>query len=224
MKNLLFVALGLSLTVLAACSGGISKVEKDMQKDLDEYRERHVLVLKTGEVTLPAVSQLPHEKYPNGGRKLEFANLYIVNLGFMGRTFVCQGCDSCMTCYQKAGLITYDVKERNDQTVVANVELTSKGKKYLIENYVGGYPEIEEWRNNDHVELMLVSTEKFELDIKKSADGSETYFCEARRCLDMTPFLEAIGGQDRDENTDKYPHKYKIVYDEENKADIDRID
>ncbi len=224
MKHLFFGVGGMLLIIMAACSGSSSRVEKDMQKELDEYRERHVVGLKTGEVTLPTVSHLPHVKYPGGGGKLGFANTYIVNGGFMGRAFECQGCDSCMTCYQKAGLITYDVKERNDQTVVANVELTSKGKKYLIENYVGGYPKIEEWRNNDHVELMLVSTEKFELDIKKSADGSNTYFCDAHRCLDMTPFLEAIGGQDRDENTDKYPRKYKIVYDEENKADIDRID
>lgn len=223
MKHSIFAIVSMALFALTACTG-ISKVEKDVQKDLEKEKERHVICLKTGEVTLPTISNFPHVKYPSGGLKLGFGNVYVVNGGFLGRLVECQGCDSCMTCYQKAGLIKYEVKERKDQTVVANIELTSKGKKYLIENYVGSNSEIEELRNEKQVELLLVSKEKFELDIKKSADNSHTYFCDAHRCLEMTPFLEAIGGVDRNENTVKYPWKLKIEYDGDDEPSITRID
>lgn len=224
MKHSFFAILGIALFPLTACTGNYSKVEKDTQKHLDEYRERHVLALQTGEVTLPVVTTLHHIKYPQGGGRLGFENVYLVNGGFMGHMYECQGCDSCMTCYKKARLIDYEIKDRNESFVTANVELTPKGKKYLIENYVGSYPKLEKWRNENHIELVLVSKEKFELDIKKLEDGSDSYFCEAHRCLELTPFLEAIGGVDRNENTIKYPYKYKIEYDENGNAEFDRID
>lgn len=222
MKNL-FILIGLALITLSSCDGN-GAVEKDVQNWLDDGRERYVVGIQTGDVILLSESKYPHITYPQGGIKMRMNNVYLVNGGFMGRIIECQGCDSCMTCYQKAGLIRYKVKERNGETLKATVELTDKGKKYLIENYVGGHPKIKELRQN-RVELLLVGTEKFELDVKRIPDDPNSYLCKAFRCIEMTPFLKAIGGVDRNENTEKFPREIRIVYKEgEEKPRISRID
>ena len=155
---------------------------------------------------------------------MDMDNVYLVNDCFMGHIIACQGCDSCMTCYQKAGLIRYEVKERNRETLKATVELTDKGRKYLIENYVGEHRDIKELRQNQ-VELLLVGTKKFELNVKRIPDKTNSYLCKAFECIDMTPFLKAIGGVDRNKKTEKFPWEILVEYREgEKEPYIRRID
>lgn len=45
-------------------------------------------------------------------------------------------CDSCMKCYQDAGLITYNIVRRDSTSVRSIVCLTEKGKQYLIERHI----------------------------------------------------------------------------------------
>lgn len=218
MRLLFFIV---SLFVLSACSSKYANVESDVRKELSRYTEYYVIALQTGEVTLQMNVEYPHVKHPaSGGVETGIDNVWLVNGGYLGEIYECRGCDSCMVCYQQAGLIDYEVKKREGATVKASVQLTPKGKKYLIENYVGSYSQLLEWRSRESIEMILVAKEKFDLDIELI--GAKTYGCNAYRSLMLTPFLQAIGGTEKDITVD-YVRKFRVEYNEKGEADIFRI-
>lgn len=209
------------VSLFSACSGKYANVERDVKKELSRYEEYYVIALQTGEVILPITTEHPHVKHPEaGGVETGMDNVWLVNGGYLGEIYECRGCDSCMVCYKEAGLIDYKVQERNETTVKASVQLTPKGKEFLIEHYVGTYSQLLEWRSRECIEMILVAKEKFHLDIA-SIDAT-TYECKAYRSLTLTPFLKVVGGTEKDENRD-YVRKFRIEYNEKGEADISRI-
>ncbi len=166
-----------------------------MQEDLNRYKELYVIALKTGIVTLPLGGEYPHVTYPNaGGLDTPIPNVWLVNGGYLGEAYECRGCDSCMICYKDAGLITYDVLQRDSNSVTAKVRLTERGQQFLVANHLEGfYPILNAWRRREQLEMMLVAKEKFELQVQPS-DTAGIYRCDALRKLEITPFLEALGG------------------------------
>ena len=181
--------------ICVACSVKYAEVEKIAQKDLERYRELYVIALQTGKVTLPLGGKYPHVTYPNmGGLETPIDNVWLVNGGYLGEIYECRGCDSCMTCYRDAGLITYDVIRRDSASVTATVQLTEKGQQYLIENQLNSfYSIVNAWRRREQLEIMLIAKEKFDVIVQPS-DTMGIYNCEAYRALELTPFLEALGG------------------------------
>lgn len=126
----------------------------------------------------------------------------------MGKTYECHGCDSCMKCYQDAGLITYNIVRRDSTSVRSTVCLTEKGKQYLIERHISGFhPIINAWRRREQLEVVLVAKEKFDLEIHPS-DTTEIYHCKVHRKLEITPFIEALGATGK-ENQPDYVRKLR---------------
>ena len=129
---------GVVLTVViylcTSCRNNHAEVERIIRNHLEPTKELYALALQTGEVTLPLGGKYPHVTYPvPGGTETPISNVWIVNGNYMGKTYECHGCDSCMKCYQDAGLITYNIVRRDSTSVRSTVCLTEKGKQYLIE-------------------------------------------------------------------------------------------
>ncbi|WP_278717111.1 hypothetical protein [Bacteroides caecimuris] len=216
----LFFSFGI-IILFVACSVDYGQVEKDVRKELDNYRERYVIAMYTGEVTLPSTNKYPHILHPApGGMETGMNNVWLINGGYLGEIYECRGCDYCMTRYHKAGLIDYQVFERNEDTVTAFVRLTPLGSRFLIENYVPPFYRLSQWRRREQIEIMLVATEKFELEVVPS--GKRTYHCNAHRSLALTPFLKAIGGTEREDSID-YVRQFKVEYDEKGVGKVTRI-
>lgn len=165
---------------------------------------------RRAEVTLPLGGKYPHVTYPApGGTETPISNVWIVNGNYMGKTYECHGCDSCMKCYQDAGLITYNIVRRDSTSVRSIVCLTEKGKQYLIERHISGFhPIINAWRRREQLEVVLVAKEKFDLEIHPS-DTTEIYHCKVHRKLEITPFIEALGATGK-ENQPDYVRKLRV--------------
>lgn len=177
-----------------ACSGGnYADVERVVRNHLEPYKELYALVLQTGKVTLPLGGKYPHVTHPlPGGTETPISNVWIVNGNYMGETYECHGCDSCMIRYRDAGLITYNVIRRDSASVSATVWLTEKGKQYLIERHISEFhPIINAWRRREQLEVVLVAKEKFDVEVHPS-DTTAVYHCKAYRKLEITPFIEAL--------------------------------
>lgn len=132
MKKIVYITIAF-IFLLSGC-GKKSLIQKKLSKS-DSY---YVISLKEGnDISLPIEPIVPHDKQPSfSGSELQSRGVYIylTNRYIHYYPMGCTGCDSCMRCYDKEGLITYKVKERSDNKVIADVHLTSKGKRYLIQN------------------------------------------------------------------------------------------
>lgn len=122
---------GVVLTVViylcTSCRNNHAEVERIIRNHLEPTKELYALALQTGEVTLPLGGKYPHVTYPApGGTETPISNVWIVNGNYMGKTYECHGCDSCMKCYQDAGLITYNIVRRDSTSVRSIVCLTEK--------------------------------------------------------------------------------------------------
>ncbi|WOG12636.1 hypothetical protein RJT08_05995 [Bacteroides caccae] len=185
-------------------------MERIIRNHLEPTKELYALALQTGEVTLPLGGKYPHVTYPApGGTETPISNVWIVNGNYMGKTYECHGCDSCMKCYQDAGLITYNIVRRDSTSVRSIVCLTEKGKQYLIERHISGFhPIINAWRRREQLEVVLVAKEKFDLEIHPS-DTTEIYHCKVHRKLEITPFIGALGATGK-ENQPDYVRKLRV--------------
>ena len=205
---------GVVLTVViylcTSCRNNHAEVERIIRNHLEPTKELYALALQTGEVTLPLGGKYPHVTYPvPGGTETPISNVWIVNGNYMGKTYECHGCDSCMKCYQDAGLITYNIVRRDSTSVRSTVCLTEKGKQYLIERHISGFhPIINAWRRREQLEVVLVAKEKFDLEIHPS-DTTEIYHCKVHRKLEITPFIEALGATGK-ENQPDYVRKPRV--------------
>ena len=199
LKRFVRVCVGLCLIVFAgcfaACSTQHSEVEKAAQAHLEQWKEYYVVALQTGEVHLPLGGKYPHNRQPGpGGLETPMYNVWMVNGGAFGEIVECRGCDSCMTAYQQAGLVDYDVFHRDSTSVRAMVRLTEKGKYYLIENHIPNpHSILKAWRRRERWEMLMVAKEKFDVTMEpKATDG--VYHGKANRSLVTTPVLDAVGG------------------------------
>lgn len=200
---------GLSLCLGACNNSRYSEIKQLAQQALEPYKEIYVIALQTGIVKLPKGGN-PHIIHPSaGGLDTPINNVWLVNGGYMGEVYECRGCDSCMTYYQKAGLISYQVKTIEKDSVIANVQLTEKGTQYLIENHISEPQSIlNAWRRRLHIEMIMVAREKFDIHVHPT-DTPLVYKCKAVRSLELTPFIEAIGGTKKDRNKD-YAYSFKL--------------
>ena len=205
---------GVVLTVViylcTSCRNNHAEVERIIRNHLEPTKELYALALQTGEVTLPLGGKYPHVTYPApGGTETTISNVWIVNSNYMRKTYEIHGCDSCMKCYQDAGLITYNIVRRDSTSVRSIVCLTEKGKQYLIERHISGFhPIINAWRRREQLEVVLVAKEKFDLEIHPS-DTTEIYHCKVHRKLEITPFIEALGATGK-ENQPDYVRKLRV--------------
>ena len=190
---------GLCLFVLThcfvACSTQHPEVEKAAQTHLEQWKEYYVVALQTGEVHLPLGGKYPHVRQPGpGGLETPMYNVWMVNGGAFGEIIECRGCDSCLTAYQQAGLVVYDVFHRDSTSVRAMVRLTEKGRYWLIENHIPNpHSILKAWRRRERWEMLMVAKEKFEVQMEpKSTEG--VYHGKAYRSLVTTPVLDAVGG------------------------------
>ena len=179
----------------AACSTRNPEVEKAALAHLEQWKEHYVVALQTGKVRLPLGGRYPHVRQPGpGGLETPMYNVWIVNGGAFGEIIECRGCDSCMTAYQQAGLVDYQVLECDSSSVFANVRLTEKGKQYLIENHIPNpHSILKAWRRRECWEMLMVAKEKFEVQMLPT-DTTEVFQGTAYRSLEVTPFLQSVGG------------------------------
>ena len=191
---------GLCLFVFAGCFAACSthnpEVEKAAQEHLEQWKEHYVVALQTGEVQLPLGGKYPHVRQPGpGGLETPMYNVWMVNGGAFGEIIECRGFDSCMTAYQQAGLVDYQVFDRDSSSVRAMVRLTDLGKHYLIENHISNpHSILKAWRRRERWEMLMVAKEKFDIEVE-ATDTTGIYTGKAYRFLEITPFLEAVGGE-----------------------------
>lgn len=195
---------------VSSCTHRNREIEEIAQRELGYYKDFYVIALQTGRVKLPKGGQNPHVTHPGmGGVETPINQVWLVNGGRFGEVYECRGCDSCMTCYQKAGLIDYRVEATEQDSVIALVRLTDKGSRYLIENYLDDYyPILDAWRRRMSLEMVLVAKEMFDIDVQ-STDTTDIYRCTAQRYLALTPFIESIGGTAKDKTKD-YTYTFRL--------------
>lgn len=229
MKKVIFLIAGvLSFFVLNSCAD-YSKIEDIVRNSFAESRHYHVKYLKTGDVDLFINPPARHWKT----RGLEIAvpagrifdRVFLTNGVFISKLSECQGCDSCMTAYKNAGLITYQEITRDEVagTLRAHVELTPQGKQYLIENYVPMNAKIQKLKK-DHIELIVTKYQDIsEMEVTKlnsDSDQYTNYSCFFKLYMKGTPFYEAIGGKQNKEEMDEWI--YRIKFYKDGKTEIEK--
>lgn len=184
------------LSTFAACSS--NSVLSKYEEDLTSKAQWSVIAIETGEnIVLPVHSN---------GKHRNDASFYG---GELGRNVTCstldswlnecQGCDECMQYYADKGLIDYKVTKRDEHQVVADVELTSKGRKYLLASMkegAGNYSQVTELEDKGVV-LVVANYEKFSnpkmiYELADNTDGNwhrERYICDICEEVVRTPFL-----------------------------------
>lgn len=198
MKKSHYFLIVASLLIVISCSKGA--VEEAICNYVTENETFHVLAIPVGDnVNVPSEPLAEHiKKFPTCGSALQ-DNVWLTNHIFMNTPMYCLLCDSCMTVYEEAGLIDY--KKSDNGT--ASISLTSKGKKYRIENYL---PDFELERNRDDVELVVLAYSEAD-DIRyiseeesNSRQMDKEYICEANIKKIVTPFFECMGYDESKEN------------------------
>lgn len=204
-----------------ACSTHYAEVEKVAQDELEQLKEFYVVALQTGEVKLPLGNKYPHVTLLGpGGLETPMFNVWIVNGGAFGEIIECRGCDACMTHYQQAGLVSYEVLRRDSFSVTAKVWLTEKGKQFLIERHLENpHPILKAWRRRENWEMLMVGKEKFDVEIEPT-EIAGVYMGVAHRSVEITPFLKAIGG--KMQPTQKGYYQLKIQQTNEGKYKVTR--
>ena len=144
-------------------------------------------------------------------------DVYLIN----GRYGSCTGCDSCMQAWADAGLINYNVKHKGQETVTADVELTSKGRKYLLSEMNGKVAEYAEQGYGDYSFIDEAMEQGFELMVTAYEEPvssrviyelcDERYLCEVDERVNMTPFLTALGADGQQTHTTRYDVIYREV-------------
>lgn len=193
-----------------------------MEEELNEECVYYTLMLKTGEnIVIPVHPVAPHPNKISGGGTSIDDNIQCSNmpLVFNGIHYIeCTGCDSCMQCFADYGLIDYDIKKRTETEVVADIKLTSKGKKYLLYNLNDSIKErrergeatyiTESEENNIYLPVLSYTTVGKPKVIQRLSKN--LFYCEAETQEHITPFLKALGGKESDaKNT---VHKYSVTY------------
>lgn len=194
----------LSLILLALlCSCGTSKLENIVTNNFDF--EKHVIFLTTGEVTVPVTPIAKHSPEEWGGGRLN-STTYIMNNSFGKHIFQCQGCDSCLTAYDKKGLIKYKVLSEKDGMITANVELTSKGDKYRLDNTMKDNSEVNELKDKGIYLVIVKNQEVAETSnmVKESADIFNFDFSIYEK---YTPFGEALGAKTKKDKEHSTPYE-----------------
>ena len=103
LRNITTAGVAVVIYLCTSCRNNHAEVERIIRNHLEPTKELYALALQTGEVTLPLGGKYPHVTYPApGGTETPISNVWIVNGNYMGKTYECHGCDSCMKCYQDA--------------------------------------------------------------------------------------------------------------------------
>lgn len=227
MKTKTYLLLPL-LMLLAACTQN-NNVLKALEENIGKDSNYYVLSLKTGNnLTFPIQPVESHVKgLATSGTVLERGVLLTNKPIYLnGSVFFtkCTGCDSCMQCYADAGLLKYNVKSRTETEVIADVELTAKGEKYLLSSINSSVAENggkEYIRKYDEQGIKLV-VENYSTPVKAKVlqkFSDNWYYCEAGTQVHTTPFLTAlVGNIDEKNNTAKYAVYYLENTDENGKT------
>lgn len=219
--NLLFLFLPILSLLLIGCNN-YSDVRSKLEEELNNKCNYQTLMLKTGEnIVIPIQPVAPHSsEILSGGSSIDdnirCSNLPII---FRGVHFIeCTGCDSCMQCFADYGLIKYKIKERTETEIIADIKLTSKGKKYLLYNLNDSIKaKIERGKatyitkseeNNEYLPVLSYETVEKTKVIQRLSD--KLYLCKAETQEHITPFLKALGGKESD--TKKTENKYYVTY------------
>lgn len=211
-----------ALMLMAACSQK-HKVLTALEEHIGTNCDYYVLALKTGnDLTFPVQPVKTHGKgLTTSGGVLENGIVQTNRPIYYGGSVYfteCTGCDSCMQCYADAGLLKYNVKSRTGTKVIADVELTGKGKKYLLSSLNsavtenGGRQYLKDYEEHG-IRLVVVhySTPVKAKILQKIAENR--YYCEAGTQDHVTPFLTALGGN-IDESAKVHTKKYAVYYTE----------
>lgn len=167
-----------------------------IQEKLSQADTYCVISLKEGnDIVIPTSPITLHDKQVSfRGSELQSkgVQIWLTNGYFHYYPMGCTGCDSCMRCYEKEGLITYKVKEQLENEVIADIHLTSKGKKYLIQNMVETDTTLVNEVSAQNIALVttLYTTHKAK-NITRLSDGE--YLFDKITIEHCTPFATAIG-------------------------------
>lgn len=195
-KIFLHLSAVILLSTFAACSS--NSVLSKYEEDLTSKAQWSVIAFETGEnIVLPVHTNRKHRNYDSFSGGELGGNVTCSTLGSLIKE--CQGCDECMQYYADKGLIDYKVTKRDEHQVVADVELTSKGRKYLLANMkegAGNYSYVTEFEDKGVV-LVVANYEKFSNPkmIYELADHTgatihlRRYICDIDEEVVRTPFL-----------------------------------
>ena len=184
------------LSTFAACSS--NSVLSKYEEDLTSKAQWSVIAFETGEnIVLPVHTNRKHRNYDSFSGGELGGNVTCSTLDRWLNE--CQGCDECMQYYADKGLIDYKVTKRDEHQVVADVELTSKGRKYLLVNMMEGadnYSYVTEFEDKGVV-LVVANYEKYSnpkmiyelADYTGATIHSRTYICDIDEEVVRTPFL-----------------------------------